>query len=92
MTAEQAGRASPGRWDRWRSRLPDGLIQGLGLLVAMRLGLGLVAVYLWWRGGLPGPCHFEVALNGWLTIPPLADDGAAFPLVGVWQRWDACWY
>jgi hypothetical protein len=25
-------------------------------------------------------------------MPPLADDGAAFPLVGVWQRWDACWY
>ena len=30
--------------------------------------------------------------NGWQTIPPLADQGSAFPLVGVWQRWDACWY
>jgi hypothetical protein len=40
----------------------------------------------------PGPCHFELARNCWVTIPPLADSGPAFPLVGVWQRWDACWY
>ena len=64
----------------------------MALFVTMRLALGLVVIYLWWRGGLPGPCHFELARNGWLTIPPLADQGAAFPLVGTWQRWDACWY
>ena len=58
----------------------------------MRVALGLVVVYLWWRGGLPGPCHFELARNGWQTIPDLADDGVGFPLVGAWQRWDACWY
>ena len=58
----------------------------------MRFALGAVAIYVWLAGGLPGPCHFELARNGWLTIPPLADQGAAFPLVGVWQRWDACWY
>ena len=78
------------------SRLQDRLAPGLGdavaLFVTMRLALGLVVLYLWWRGGLPGPCHFELARNGWLSIPPLADQGAAFPLVGVWQRWDACWY
>jgi len=77
---------------RFRDRLPPGLGDALALFVTMRLALGLVALYLWWRGGLPGPCHFELARNGWLTIPQLAGDGAAFPLVGVWQRWDACWY
>ncbi len=76
----------------WQARWPDGLLDAIALLLTLRVALGLVAVYVWWRGGLPGPCHFELARNGWLTIPPLADDGAAFPLVGVWQRWDACWY
>ncbi len=64
----------------------------LGLFVSLRLIFGLFAIYLWWQGTLPGPCHFELARNGWQTIPPLADQGPAFPLVGVWQRWDACWY
>jgi len=72
--------------------LRPALGDALGLFVSLRLVLGLVAIYLWWQGSLPGPCHFELARNGWQTIPPLADQGAAFPLVGVWQRWDACWY
>lgn len=78
----------PSRLDR----LPAGLLDAVGLFLTMRIALGLVALYLWWKGGLPGPCHFELARNGWVTFPPLADDGAGFPLVGVWQRWDACWY
>ena len=77
---------------RLLDRLPAGFADAVALFLTMRVALGLVALYLWWRGGLPGPCHFEVARNGWLTIPPLADEGSAFPLVGVWQRWDACWY
>jgi hypothetical protein len=64
----------------------------LGLFVSLRLVLGVFAVWVWWQTTPPGPCHFEVARNGWTTLPPLADQGAAFPLVGVWQRWDACWY
>lgn len=75
-----------------RDRLPAGLADALALLVTMRLALGAVALYLWLGGEMPGPCHFELARNGWLTIPPLADQGPAFPLVGAWQRWDACWY
>jgi hypothetical protein len=73
-------------------RLPAGFVDALALFVTMRVALGLVVVYLWWRGGLPGPCHFELARNGWQSIPDLADQGAGFPLVGAWQRWDACWY
>jgi hypothetical protein len=68
------------------------LRDAIGIFVSLRLVFGLFALYLWATAALPGPCHFEVARNGWQTIPPLADDGAAFPLVGVWQRWDACWY
>lgn len=72
--------------------LGPALRDAIGLFVSLRLVFGLFAIYLWWQGGLAGPCHFELARNGWATVPPLADEGAAFPLVGVWQRWDACWY
>jgi hypothetical protein len=76
----------------WPDRLPGGFADAVALFFTLRIALGLVAAYLWWKGGLPGPCHFELARNGWLTIPPLADQGLEFPLAGVWQRWDACWY
>jgi len=69
-----------------------GLADTLALFVSLRVVLGLVVLYAWWAGMTPGPCHFELARNGWATIPPLADQGPAYPLVGVWQRWDACWY
>ncbi len=72
--------------------LPEGLGEALWLFVLMRVGLGLLALFVWAHVTIPGPCHFELALNGWTTIPPLADSGFEFPLVGVWQRWDACWY
>lgn len=85
-TAAHRPDGPPGR------RLSDGLGDAISLFVSLRLLFGLFAIYLWWAGGLPGPCHFELARDGWITIPPLADHGAEFPLVGVWQRWDACWY
>jgi len=81
------------RLRRWlRPGTEHGLADTLALFLSLRVLLGLVALYVWWAGMTPAPCHFEVARNGWLTIPPLADSGPAFPLVGVWQRWDACWY
>ena len=80
----------------WRAALGGGLgvavRDAIALFVSLRVVFGLVAIYLWWQAQLPGPCHFELARDGWTTIPPLADHGPAFPLVGVWQRWDACWY
>jgi Dolichyl-phosphate-mannose-protein mannosyltransferase len=91
MQEATAGAAEAGGWRGRLDRLPPGFLDALALFVILRVAFGLVAGYLWWRGSLPGPCHFELARNGWLTIPPLAD-GDAFPLVGVWQRWDACWY
>ncbi len=72
--------------------LRDAFRDAIGLFVSLRVVFALFALYLWFSNTLPAPCHFEVARDGWSTIPPLADHGAAFPLVGVWQRWDACWY
>lgn len=62
------------------------------LWVALRLGLGLLAVILFARGAMASPCQSDIATNGWETLPPLADQGLERPLVGAWQRADACWY
>jgi len=63
----------------------------VGLFVALRIGLSLLGGFLATRG-VPSPCHFEEALNGWRTLPELLRDGPAFALAGIWERWDACWY
>jgi hypothetical protein len=77
---------------RLLGRLPDGLLGVLGLWVLIRVTLSLVALFWLGTEQMPGPCHFELALDGWTTFPPLDARGWAFSLVGVWQRWDACWY
>lgn len=63
----------------------------VGLFIFLRLGLSLLGAVMATRG-VPSPCHFEEALNGWRTLPELLRDGPAFSLAGVWERWDACWY
>lgn len=58
----------------------------------MRVALTLFGVYVAGERSIPGPCHFEVARNGWTAIPTLYEAGIEFKLVGIWERWDACWY
>lgn len=66
--------------------------EALWVTFIVRVGLLALGVVMWLQSQVPGPCHFEIARNGWTTIPPLASGGLELPLVGVWQRWDACWY
>ncbi len=80
-------RSAGPRW--WQS---EQFLDAFSLLIGLRLILGFIALWLWWQQQLPGPCNFELARNGWTEVPPLADGPIAFPLVGVWQHWDACWY
>jgi hypothetical protein len=81
------------RFERTTISWSQGLADAVALFVSLRVLFALIALYFWWtETSVPPPCHFELARNGWLTLPPLAQDGASFPLVGVWQRWDACWY
>lgn len=72
--------------------IPSDVWFALGLVLLLRLVLSGLGVILWLEGDVPGPCHFELARNGWTEIPPLADGPLELPLVGIWQRWDACWY
>ncbi|HEU4672303.1 MAG TPA: hypothetical protein VFS32_05330 [Candidatus Limnocylindrales bacterium] len=81
----------PAATRRWFDRL-EPLRESALLLVGLKLALGLLALYAIGAGGVPGPCHYELAWDGWKTFPPLDAHGANFQLVGVWQRWDACWY
>ena len=84
--------AAPGAIGRLAGRLPDGLVDASWLWLVMRVGLGLIAALVVAQGGAASPCSSDVVINHWTTIPPLAAQGPAFPLVGVWQHWDACWY
>ncbi len=58
----------------------------------MRIALWLFGLYVASERAIPQPCHFEEARNGWAALPLQYEDGLAFKLFGVWERWDACWY
>ncbi len=77
---------------RWAAAVPSDVWFALGLVLLLRVVLSALGLVLWLESDLPGPCHFEIARNNWADIPPLADGPVAFPLVGIWERWDACWY
>jgi hypothetical protein len=74
------------------ARIPRDWSEAAWVTAIVRLGLLALGVVVLLQGSVPGPCHFEVARNGWATIPPLASGGLDLSLVGIWQRWDACWY
>ena len=65
--------------------------EALILFLALRIGLSLLGALVAMTG-VWGPCHFEEALVGWQTMPEQLRAGPAFPLAGIWERWDACWY
>ena len=72
--------------------MPEGLVEAIWLTVTMRVALSLFGLYVASERTIPHPCHFEEARNGWTAMPLQYEDGLAFKLVGVWERWDACWY
>ena len=74
-----------------RPRLSTLVIEAVVLFGALRIGLSLLGAFMATQG-VPAPCHFEEALAGWQTMPEQLREGLAFPLAGVWERWDACWY
>lgn len=61
------------------------------LFVVLRVGLSLLGAFMATQGA-PAPCHYEEAFAGWQTMPERLGAGPAFPLAGVWERFDACWY
>src|SRR3712207_537583 len=83
---EQAGMAAGARLaPRVRALLDGGLGEALWLFVTLRLGLSLFALMASFLFEIAGPCTWEGG-------PLLHATGLDFRLIGVWQRWDACWY
>jgi hypothetical protein len=97
-----ASRASPGAADtafsatgsagrrgvraRLGSRLPDGLVDAVWLWLLLRVSLSILAQYVVGTKTARPPCPMDAHL-AWLPR-----DGLAFPLLGAWHHWDACWY
>ena len=77
---------------RWLASPPAGLAEAIWIAATMRIALWLLGVYVASERVIPHPCHFEEARNGWAVMPLQYKDGLAFDLIGVWERWDACWY
>ncbi len=71
---------------RLHPTLPVDLAEALWLFVTLRVAFSAFAFLLLGTGSVAPPCA-----RGELA-PILHDAGRDFRLLGVWQRWDACWY
>lgn len=78
--------ARGGRAGRITGRLPDGLTDAVWLWLLLRVGLTMIAAFVVVWGQASPPCASDAPL-AWLP-----HDGPAFPLLGAWHHWDACWY
>lgn len=58
----------------------------------LRVALSIAGAYIASERTWPHPCHFEEARTGWASLPEQHKTGLAFKLLGIWERWDACWY
>lgn len=64
---------------------------GLGLFLILRISLSLLAAASTVLFPVPPPC-FHNGVVDWPTMPALYSNGIGGAFLGVWQRWDACWY
>lgn len=68
-----------------RAALDGGLGEALWLFLTLRIAFSLFALLASVLNRLPAPCNPNDPITRY-------DSGVAFRLLGVWQRWDACWY
>lgn len=88
MTAAPvSGGASSAPNRRLSSRLPEGLADAVWLWLALRVGLGLVALFVIIGGHASQACPGDPE-----TLAFLPDQGPLYALFGIWHQWDACWY
>ncbi|MBI3747898.1 MAG: hypothetical protein HY262_03480 [Chloroflexi bacterium] len=71
--------------------MPSSLREALFLFLLMRISLSVFALAASFMFQLPPPC-FHNGVVDWTSMPVLYSDGIEGRLLGVWQRWDACWY
>ena len=78
-----------GRTAGWRTRAS--LREALFLFVLIRASLSVYAFAATYFFQVPPPCYHNGVVD-WTSMPVLYSDGLEGRLLGVWQRWDACWY
>ncbi len=83
-----AGRGRAGAWvTAWaRAERASDLAVALCLFVGLRIAFSALAFLVAARGDAAPPCFRGLA------APVLHPTGLDFRLLGVWERWDACWY
>jgi hypothetical protein len=67
------------------------LTEAVFLFVLLRVSLSVLAAVASAFFHAPGPCFHNGVLD-WPTMPALDRDGLGGALLGVWERWDGCWY
>ena len=74
-----------------RSRIPISVREALLLFILLRVSLSIYAFAATFLFQVPPPC-FHNGVVDWTSMPVLYSDGLEGRLLGVWERWDACWY
>ncbi|HET7828635.1 MAG TPA: hypothetical protein VFL03_03690 [Candidatus Limnocylindrales bacterium] len=72
---------------RLSARLPEGLVDAAWLWLVLRVGLGLIALFVLIQGKAATACPRDPE-----TLAFLPDAGPLHVLFGIWHQWDACWY
>ena len=87
MTADvSTGALVPSRFKRLVARLPEGLVDAAWLWLVLRVGLGVIALFVVMQGKAASVCPRDASLAF------LPQEGPLFVLLGTWIHWDACWY
>lgn len=77
---------------RLRRLLPPELVTAIGLYALLRLLLSAFGALVAVHADPWGPCHQELAFAQWSNFPRIEDGPWSFPFLGIWERWDGCWY
>lgn len=91
LHVKMASRSLADGW-RWLHVATPTLATAIGLFLLFRLLFSAYAALVVVYADPWGPCHQELAHAAWQRIPKIEDGAISFPFLGVWQRWDGCWY
>lgn len=69
----------------------ESLREALFLFLFLRVALSVYAIVATFLFQVPSPC-FHHGVVDWESMPVLYGEGLEGRTLGVWQRWDACWY
>jgi hypothetical protein len=75
-----------------RFALPPGVGEAIWLFVTLRVAFSAFGYVMSFLTELAPPCFHHEVYTKWITRPAMNSEGTGFRLLGVWQKWDGCWY